>query len=475
MRHSLVIRQQGLGIWRHTAEGVEHESDIAADDKNARAAFQGWLAAERRRLNLVADLSDERHAVERLPAASRADRLRLIARKLAQRFPEAAFTRASPLPASQEDGLLKPVRLSSIPRLPALALWLDALNDAAIKGDADATRLTSVPFLIEHWYRRQRALPPHGLLLAFGAAGLRQMLFRQRRLVFSRTVAARADTLAENLPAYRDELAQVLAWLPSQRLIEGSPPILVLAPEADFPLLRELAPNSAVDFIDIARYASGSADAFTLALRETRQRGAPAHYDCPPLRRPRQLAFVRRAAWCVAAASLAIGLANAADGFINAARLNQEAEQFAFERQKRQAELDKLNAESTAEAGADFPDDWLAKAESLASDTGIAPLGILQAIAGLLAQAPWARLETLAWKKQPMRESAPDDAPSASIVLEISLIGSELPQTAADKLLSFWQQRYGSSMKAHIDPATSRLRLDTTLRLLPREKQEKPL
>lgn len=478
MRHSLVIRQQGIAIWRHTASGIEYESEIAAGDKNARTAFQAWLAAEHRHLALVADLPDERHAIERLPRASRADSRQLIARKMAQRFPGAAFTSASPLPAAQEDGLLKPVRLSAISRSSSIALWLDALNEAGMQGQIDAPLLTSVPFLIEHWYRRQRALPPQSLLLTIGTTGMRQILFRQRRLVFSRAIAARAGTLTENLPIYRDELAQVLAWLPSQRLAECPPHILVLALESDFPLLLELAPNSAVDFIDIARCPGGGADALILALRATRQRGTPAHYDCPPLRRPRQIAHARRAAWIVTAAAFAAGLAGAADEFSDTARLYQETEQLATERQKLQGELDKLNAESSAEPGADFPDEWLSKAENFANDTGIAPLDILQAIAGLLGKAPWARLETLAWEKQPAQdqnESIPDSGSSASITLEISLIGSELPQTAAEKLLSFWQQQHGPSMKAHIDSATSLLRLDAILQLPAQENREKAL
>ena len=517
MEHSLVIHPQGLAIWRHTASGIEREAGIDANDKKARTKFQDWLAGARRSITLIADLDDERHAIERLPHASRADRLQLIRRKLAQRFPDAAFTAATPLPADPEDNLVKPVLLSAIPRSASIALWLDVLSEAGMQGRIGAPLLTSVPFLVEHWYRRQSGLPPQGLLLTLGAGGMRQLFFRQCRLAYSRVIPARAATLAGSLPAYRDELAQTLAWLPSQRLAEGTPPILVLAAEPDFPLLRELAPpsGSSMDFIDIARCLGGSADVLSLALRETRQGGTPGHYECPPLRRLRQLTTARRAVWGLTAAVLTAGLAASAAEFSDASRLRHETGQLAVEQQTLQSELEKLRAEATDEPGADFPDNWLDKAEGFIHDEGISPATMLQAVAGLLDKAAWARLEALAWKKQAAQDkgeeaspnkndpqapvgaascrplegappadglqnlqapttcSALADTPSASIELEISLIGNEAPQSAADRLVSLWQQQRGSPMSAHVNPATARLNLNATLTLPARKKWDK--
>ena len=374
MKHSLVMHSQGLDIWRHTASGAEHELRINADDERARTKLQDWLTRTRRRCTLIADLADERHAIERLPQTSRTDRLQLIHRKLTQRFPDAASTRATPLPIGPEEELNKPVLLSAIPRSPSITLWLDVLSEAGMRGSIDVPLLTSVPFLVEHWYRRQRTLPPQSLLLTFGAGGMRQIFFRQRCLAFSRVIAARTASLAESLPAYRDELTQTLAWLPSQRLVEGTPPILVLAPEADFPLLRELAPSSSssMDFIDVARCPGGGSDVLSLALRETHQGSLNGHYDCPPLHRARQLTHARRATWIITIAVLVVGLASATAEFIDTRRLRQQTEQFIAEQQKLQNELEKLNAETITEPGADLPDDWFDKVESLIRETALA-------------------------------------------------------------------------------------------------------
>jgi hypothetical protein len=470
MKHSLVINSQGLGIWRHTANGIEHEMKISADDKGARSKLQNWLADTCRRITLIADLADERHAIERLPHTSRADCLQLTERKLAQHFPDAAFTSATFLPAGPEDSLSKPVLLSALPRSSATALWLDVLSEAAMQGRIDMPLLTSVPFLIEHWYRRQRTLPPQCLLLALGAGGMRQIFFRQRRLAFSRVVTGRASTLAENLPVYRDELTQTLAWLPSQRLVEGSPPILVLAPETDFPLLRELAPstNSVMDFIDIARCSGGGKDVLALTLHETISRGTPGRYESHSLRRMRQFSTARRTTWVITIAMLAAGLTKTAAALIDAHHLRQETGQLVAEQQKHQTELEKLNAAALDEPDVDIPDDWLDKIESLAQDRGIAPVVILQTVAALLDKAPWAQLESLAWNKQPAQGKD-----EISIELEISLTGNEPPQIAADKLISLWQQQHASLMKAHIDSSTAHLRLDATFILPVQEKREK--
>ncbi|MCL2875810.1 MAG: hypothetical protein FWF12_05880 [Betaproteobacteria bacterium] len=367
MEYSLVINSQGLDIWRHAASGIEHEMKLDACDKRARVKFQDWLVGERRRCALIADLADERHAIERLPHTSRADRLQLIGRKLAQCFPDTAFTSATLLPVGPGDNMLKPVLLSALPHSSSITLWLDVLSETATKGRIDVPLLTSVPFLVERWYRRQHTLPPQCLLLTFGAGGMRQIFFRQHRLAFSRVIVARASTLAGSLPAYRDELTQTLAWLHTQRLIEETPSILVLAAEADFPLLRELTPstNSIINFIDIAQCPNASADFLPLILRETRHGSAPNHYDCPQLHRARQFTAIRRAIWVATVATLAVGLANATTRFVDAAHLRQEIGQLIAEQQKLQTELEKLNTQTLIEPGADFPDEWFDKVESL--------------------------------------------------------------------------------------------------------------
>ena len=467
MDNLIVIDAQGIGFWRRIGGGVACESRIAASDEMAQGKLRNWLDGARRRCTLIADLADERHAIERLPRTSRADQRQLAARRLTQRFPDTALTSLTPLPACPEDGALAPVLLAALTRPQLLTPWLETLGEAATRGRIEIRGLTSVPFLLERWYGRQRALPAQALLLVPGAGGMRQIFFRQRRIAFSRVIPARADVLEGCLSTYRDELAQTLAWLSSQRLSEAPPPIVVLAPEADLPLLRELASvtSGEIDFIDFAQYpgAKGCTDALSLALRERRANG---HYDCPPLQRPRQISAVRRAVVAFTLAAIAASLSSAVSDFISARHLREEIERLAIEQRTQQSELERLNAEAQRAPQSERLSDWLDQAERLARTPGLASVDALRAVAGLLAEAPWVRLESLNWA----RVETPDEngeVRHTRLELEIVLSGEAPPPPAiaADRLSTRWQRQHGSPMQARVESGVARLWLETTLAL----------
>jgi hypothetical protein len=491
MEYFMLIDARGIEAWHSARNGIERAAAFSAADPEAATRLRGWLANTRSRCIPVADLADERHLIERLPRVSRADRRLLIDRRLAQHFPDTPITHAGPQPSAPEDGLLEPMLLAALTRPAHLAPWLEILGEAGSRGQIDVRALTSVPFLLEHWYRRQRMFPAQSLLLAPGADGMRQIFFRQRRLAFSRVIPARSDTLAGCLPVYRDELAQTLAWLSSQRLSDGPPPVSVLATADDLPILREIASPAGDDisFIDPARHMrantgiSSSAFAISaLALQEARRAGAFGHhpgcYRCPQLRRARRIAGTRRIAIALGMALTASGLGAAAVDFTAAARLHDETAQLAARQRILQDEIDKLDASAARLPGVDEFAAWLDTGERLIRATGIAPATVLQAVADLLAEAPWAHLETLAWERAQnghapalLPEFAAKDFPSgdtasAIVALEISLDGNAPPpQAAAAALSAHWQRLHGNPMQAQpgIDTGTALLRLQATL------------
>ena len=507
--YALLIDAHGFSAWRHTGQGLECVLRLdGGNNEEATAKLQSWLALARGRCTPLVDFADERHIVERLPRAARADRRLLIARRLAQRFPESALTSATVLPSSPEDGLLTPVRLAALSRSAlsavAVAPWLDALGEAATRGRIELRALTSVPFLFEHWYRRQRSLPEQALILAPGAGGLRQLFFRHRRLVFSRAVPASAASLAECLPAYREELAQTLAWLTSQRLCDKPPPVRALATAEDFPLLRELAPFAGADFDCIALAAhpgaDGSADIRALSLRETCRRGGfgfglePGHYAHPALARPRRLAITRRAMIAATLAVSAVALAGAASDFTAINTIKTETARLAARQHALQIERNTLRVEAehapqfstpvSAQFAAQFAKSptaptamsaWLDEAERLAHAPGIASADVLQAVADLLAETPWARLESLGWHRaQDGDESvtatsaAAEPSAAATIDLEISLASNApSPRVAAETLSARWRRLHGVPMRTNIDSGLARLRFNATLALSP--------
>ncbi|MDR1853280.1 MAG: hypothetical protein LBR05_00020 [Azoarcus sp.] len=468
MDHAIVIDRQGLAIWRQARGLLARELALAGDDADAPLKLRHWLAAARRRCTVVADLADERHAIERLPRASRADRRQLIRRRLDEHFPDAGATGARPLPARPEDGLLQPVLLAALTRPPLLTPWLETLGEAGAQGRLAVRRFTSVPFLLERWYRRQRLQPAHALLLAPGAGGMRQTFFRHRRLAFSRVIPAHGATLADNLPAYRDELAQTLAWLAAQRLCDGPPALRVLAAGADWPLLREMAgeagdrggrPYGGIEFIDLAAHLHGAAandkgDVLALALREARRGGALGQYECPQLRQPLRLARARRTMVAVTVALSGAALAAGALELVDASGQRHAAEALTQSQSAQQNELATLEAAARAAPPADELAHWLDDAERLAHAPIVAPTTVLQAVAAALADAPWARLDALSWSV----------ASGVEINLEIALAANApAPQAAADTLAARWRQRHGTTPRTRVDADAGRVWLDATL------------
>ncbi|MDR1661353.1 MAG: hypothetical protein LBR95_02840 [Azoarcus sp.] len=404
MNYYLLIGANGLQAWRPAGGGLECAAAFPAANPEALARFRAWLVDASRRYLPVAELADERHILERLPRIPHADRRLLIDRRLAQHFPDTALTSARPLPAAPEDGLLKPVLLAALARPALIAPWLETLGEVGARGLAEVRALTSAPFLIERWYRRQRALPAQSLLLTLEAGGMRQAFFRRRRLAFSRLIPARGETLADCLAIYRNELTQTLAWLASQGLGDKPPPVRVLAGADDLPLLRDIAPAAGGDiaFIELAPQLGAHTENAAissislLALREARHAGALGRYDCPPLRRSRRLANARRIVVAFGMTFAAAGLGAAAIDFAAAERLRDETAQLALRQQGLRAEIGNTNF--SRDPSIDKLAARLDAGERLLRAMGIPPASVLQAIADLLTEAPWARLETLAWE-----------------------------------------------------------------------------
>jgi hypothetical protein len=502
---ALIIHAHGLSVWQqhsHSHSVPVLTLDLA--DAGTQTRWQNWLAGARRRCILIADVADERHLVERLPRTSRADRHLLIQRRIAQHFPDTPLTSAAPLPASPEDGALAPFRLAALTRPALITPWLDTLAGAASRGQLAVQCLTSVPFLLEHWYRRQRTLPAQALLLTLGAGGMRQIFFRQRRLAFSRLIPARADTLSGNLPAYRDELTQTLAWLAAQRLSDGVPPVSVLATASELQTLRELSAVTGghIECLDLAP----APDILTLVLQEAQRGGAtellhgstPGQYNCPTLQGPQRLATARRSLVALSVALTATSLTAAALDLTEASRVQHATAQLATRSQTLQSEISRLNTNTPSVPDTNDLAHWLDSAEHLTRNPGIAPAEVLQAVADFLAESPWARLTALTWEPaqnghEHDRALPPDTAsntPSAAntviqLAIEVDLDDkAPPPQSAASTLGIRWQQQHGTPMQAHIsnnsdadaDASPPHLQLSATFSLspAPQKPQDRP-
>ncbi|GHT86709.1 hypothetical protein AGMMS49543_20530 [Betaproteobacteria bacterium] len=474
----LVINAHGLGIWQSGGDRAHRAVHLAVDDPEAPAQLAHWLERNPARCTLIADLAEERHIVEQLPHASRADHQLIIRRRLAQHYPDIPFTCVRPLPRPPHDNLRKPVLLAALTRPALLDPWVNVLGASMRQGKISVRALTSVPFLLERWYRRQRGLPAQSLLLTLGGGGMRQTLFRERRLCFARVIPARADTLAECASVYATELTQTLAWLASQHLTAGQPAIRILAPHTALPLLHQLTAHvsSDIELIDLDAHlpAPTQDDAansiIPLVLREARHGRDFARYVCPPLQ-PAQDRLICRGMIGATALCAVAALAVATQDFVAATALDQDIRQATAAQGRVQDELRQLNARLPANAVAlDTLAPWLDRAEALTHSVGIAPETVLQAVAALMDDAPWAELETLHWQIVPPATAQTPSTPPGHVELTLNLILSvdaPHPLRSFAVLESAWKRHDRPLPQIEFDPASARLRFTARLPLPP--------
>jgi hypothetical protein len=472
----LVIDAHGLSIWQSGSNRSRRAVHLAVDDPEAPARLAHWLEHNPARYTLIADLAEERHVVEQLPHASHADHQLIIRRRLAQHYPDIPFTCVRPLPRPPHDRLRKPVLLAALTRPALLDPWVNVLGTSLRQGQIAVRALTSVPFLLERWYRRQRALPAQSLLLTLGAGGMRQTLFRERRLCFARVIPARADTLAECMPVYATELTQTLAWLASQHLTAGQPAIRILAPHAALPLLNELAAHASsdIELIDLDTHVPAPAHddeahgVIHLVLREARPGGDFAHYVCPPLQ-PAQDPLMRRVMLGATALCTVSALAAAAQHYVAVTALDQDISQAAATQHRLHNELTQLNASLPANAVAlDTFAAWLDHAEALTRSGGIAPETVLHAIATLMDDAPWAELETLNWQLVTPTNVHAQPTEPGHVELTLTLIlnaDAPHPLRSFAVLESAWKRHDRPPPKIEFDPASARLTFTARLPL----------
>jgi hypothetical protein len=372
------------------------------------------------------------------------------------------------------------VLLLALTRPALLTPWLETLAEAAREGKTCFRALTSVPLLLERWYRRARALPEHALLLAPGCGGMRQLLFRQRRLVFTRVIPAHAPTLAENLPLYADELDQTLAWLASQRLTGNTLAVRILAPAADLPALRGLATaggihgihnptrNIDLDVIDLAAHIMpipSTKDApalLTLVTRESHRHGMPPHYACPPLQAARRIVTARRLLTGATALLTASSLAAAGVDFSALRDLDRELAQQSARQHEWNNELRLLETRSlTRQPPTPALEAWLGAVEARNKAPSIDPAIILVAVGRLLAETPWLQLDTLSWQAatDPENNAAAviirfTAIPTATSADAIGNMGhSDSSARRIETLGTLWQRQ-------HANPATIQLEAD---------------
>lgn len=253
-RHILYADAAGLVAYRRQRGGIGLEGEFAADAAGC-AAFEAWLAQRRSGIfRLLADVADEDFHTEDIPYVGGRDRAALLRRKLDQ------HRRGTPLAVALPQGRLaqgrrdERVLFASLTHPQLFAPWLDALTraGAALAGIHSLPQaMVGLPEAQAH----ERAL-----LVTISRAGLRQTLFENGQLRFSRLTALASTAPAEAAVACADEAARIRPYADSHGLIAGDGPlaVLILVHPAHAGAFRQRCRDSAdlrFEFLDLVAVA----------------------------------------------------------------------------------------------------------------------------------------------------------------------------------------------------------------------------
>lgn len=214
-RHLLYLDASGLRAWRWRAGRLQQEPFFSATEIG-HSGFATWLTLHRgAHFTLVTDCVEEGFQIETLPYVVGTDRQALIVRKQAQLFYGSPFVTA--LSLGRERGGRRDERLlfAALTRPAMLEPWMERLRAA----DAVLTGITTTAFLVGELLQTQLRGYTRLLVVCLSPAGVRQTLFDEGRLRFSRLATTTdANTVSWEL-SIPFEVQKTYQYLVAQRIV----------------------------------------------------------------------------------------------------------------------------------------------------------------------------------------------------------------------------------------------------------------
>lgn len=247
LRHLLYLDSGGLASWFWQSGELSPGPRFEADDAGL-ASFSTWLEQSRgAHFTLVADCVEEGFQVDTTPHVVGPDRRALIARKQNQHFYGSPYATAISLGRERAGRRDERILFAALTRPALLDPWMERLRTA----DVVLTGITSPALLLQHVLRQQVRSHARLLVVTLTPAGLRQTLFEDGNLRFSRLATSAESHTAAWGAAIPFEVQKTYQYLVTQRVIARGTPIVtaVLAHEGDMAAVR----NACVDS-DVLRY-----------------------------------------------------------------------------------------------------------------------------------------------------------------------------------------------------------------------------
>ncbi|AWI78236.1 hypothetical protein CEW87_02040 [Parazoarcus communis] len=494
----LVIDADGLEAWRHERGRLEPCAHFRAGGDEGVAAFRKWLGAQahRCRFAILVDLAEERCALEHLPRANRNDRKAMILRKMRQHFPGTDFTTSEHQGRHEGNPALDTFLFCALTRPALFEPWFKVLEQAS----AIVTRLDTPPRLLEHWQRRSPLGKDTCLLLSLTAAGMRQTLFRNGKVSFTRIAPPRAGSLAECLPFYASELSQTRAYLAAQRLIADNAALktLFLAHPADRDTLGSIsAQDKGIDlqFTDLPAQArprqpdgaTSDSDSRPFLLQRLIDKPPSVQYPATTLKSEYTAARLRRGLFRTAGSAALIMLLAAAAMLLDARSLARQSAMLETERLAVQQQIDDVNRQRPAlPAPVAVTLDWLDELEHTRSSS-VPDEYVMHQVSTMLDATPALQLERLSWHAADAaqtRSSTTTGTMGIAVEIDANLapettFAEDSPVEQSLRLIDDWQRSFHLEIQAkHLPnivstadeharaaPRPSRLNLSFTLPL----------
>lgn len=253
----LFVDATNLSAFRWQTGHLRPEGEFAADPAGL-AAFGEYIARERNsHFYMLADVADEGFQLEDVPFTRGGDRSALIRRKLAQHFYGTPYALALSLGRAKEGRRDEKLLLAALTRPAHLDPWLAALRDA----EGQLAGLFSVPLVSPELTARMSVSTPRFLLISVTRAGLRQTLFDNGQIVFSRLTTLATGATEEMAATCAAESEKMYQYMAGQRLIaRGSTlPTLVLVHPSQMGAFRNACADTATihfEFIDLLALAT---------------------------------------------------------------------------------------------------------------------------------------------------------------------------------------------------------------------------
>ena len=231
----LFLDSEGLAAWFWRGGWLERGPDFSPDEEGF-GAFETWLAMQSgTHFTLLADCVEEGFQFETIPYVVGRDRAALLSRKLAQLFYGSPYV--SSVSLGRERGGRRDERMLfvALTRPAQLEPWMERLRAA----DVVIVGITTTALLISATLRQSLRVLPRVLTVCRTATGIRQTLFEDGRLRFSRLAV-----LPPNGPNWTEsvlfEVQKTYQYLVAQRSIarNSTLSVVVLANAVEHAALR---------------------------------------------------------------------------------------------------------------------------------------------------------------------------------------------------------------------------------------------